>query len=653
MQPDKGNTDTFRVTVSQVYESFHYRIEAGDGRSREYRVEVVKRPAIEKLNLVYTLPDYTGPAKKRIEDTKGDIAAIPGTTVTVEIQATKPLQQAKLKIKDGAEIPLDKADDGTWQASFVLWNSELKATPPERGVRVLNAPTQYQVLLTDTEGYDNGDPLWRPINLLRDQPPNVAITTPGKDVQVKPYAKVSLTIEARDDYGVGEVKVLYRVGDAAQVKELARFTVAKPDKQQTSNKFDWRLDSGTAFKSGEVVQYWAVAVDRNNLTGPGQAESRKYFLFVTTPEAAVAKMAGHLPDYAQIVEELLRLQKENRTQTASGMAFDGLIKREELIRTQSRKLARIMEKDVKPLVTMVQTLDDLAVGPMAEVVKLLETGRDAAAARLTPTPLPPGEGRGGGPEMRTQSLPIQDKIITELEGLLARLQRNEQARKALAKLEKKDKPAQQQVVKTLTDLLKDLDRMLQDKSELASKFEKLPKKPGEDPKEEDVKDAMRELDQFEKKWEKWTKGKVNELTKLPEGFIDDFQVRPDVKKIFEEIEKQAERLKAQKIETALEDLGSSLATKMKEDLETWLVDAPDNLKWVMEEPLDQKKMKIPEMPLPKALEDLVGDLLQKADEFDEEADDVTSAWGDNLDQAGWGVIGWTDQHLLGQGQDRQ
>jgi hypothetical protein len=48
-------------------------------------------------------------------------------------------------------------------------------------------------------------------------------------------------------------------------------------------------------------------------------------------------------------------------------------------------------------------------------------------------------------------------------------------------------------------------------------------------------------------------------------------------------------------------------------------------------------MKIPEMPLPKALQDMIGDLLQRADEFDEDADDVTSAWGDNLDQAGWGV----------------
>ena len=200
--------------------------------------------------------------------------------------------------------------------------------------------------MTDTEGYDNSYPLplWRSINSLPDQPPNVAITTPGKDVPVKPNATVPLTIEAQDDYGVGEVKVLYRIGDAGQVKELARFAVAEPDKLQTSNKFDWHLDSGTAFKSGQVVQYWAVAVDRNNLTGPGRAESRKYALYVTTPQAAVAKMAEHLLDYTQRVEELLRLQKENRAQTASGIAFGGLIKKEQRIRTQSCELARTWKR---------------------------------------------------------------------------------------------------------------------------------------------------------------------------------------------------------------------------------------------------------------------------------------------------------------------
>ena len=35
---------------------------------------------------------------------------------------------------------------------------------------------------------------------------------------------------------------------------------------------------------------------------------------------------------------------------------------------------------------------------------------------------------------------------------------------------------------------------------------------------------------------------------------------------------------------ALEDLGSGLATKMKEDLESWLLDTADAVKWNLEEP---------------------------------------------------------------------
>src|SRR5205085_11516052 len=149
--------------------------------------------------------------------------------------------------------------------------------------------------------------------------------------------------------------------------------------------------------------------------------------------------------------------------------------------------------------------------------------------------------------------------------------------------------------------------------------------------------AVRDLENLAKRAEKWAKGSVQELTKMGSGFVDDFGLRKDVNKVFEEIEKQAQRPKSDELPVALEDLGSGLGTKMKEDLESWMPDAADNVKWLLEEPLNKKPMQVPEMPLPKALEDLIGDRLQKADEFDEEADDVTSAWADNLDQAGWGV----------------
>jgi hypothetical protein len=622
LRPDPAEPNRFRFTVPAT-ESFNYYITANDGRSQQYHVEVVKRPQVEAVALTYTLPPYTGQPPRRAGSVDGEVSGIAGTKVAVELKATKPLQEASFKTQGGEVIELARgADESTWVGSFVLWS---ESAHPAEGItgHLLKAPTRYQIKLLDTEGYENADPLWRSIALARDQAPTVALTTPGRDLQVQPGTKVPLTVEARDDYGVDEVRLFYRVNDDAAVRELARFK--HNGEQQTTDPLAWDLSSG-GLKAGDVVQYWATALDRNNITGPGQGESRRFSLFLTTPEQVVTKLDLQVQDYVAILEELVRLQRENRAQTASNVAFAALVKREADIRTKTRLLARAMEKDALPVATLVKALDDLHAGLMAEAVKLLESGRDAD--RDEPK---------RAADFRNRSLPVQDRIIAELEGLLARLQRNEQAKEALRKLEKKDAPAYKAITQTLGNLLKDLDKMLKEETELAGKFERLPKKPVDELQEEKLKEALKELEDFKQKAGEWQKGKVNELTKLPTGFVDDFGLRKDVNRIFEEIEKAAGRSKAEKAEVSLEDLGAGLATKMKEDLEMWMPDSPDNLKWVLEEPLNKKPMKIPEMPLPKALEDMIGDLLQKADEFDKDADDVTSSWGDNLDQAGWGV----------------
>ncbi|MDR3636000.1 MAG: hypothetical protein P4L84_19515, partial [Isosphaeraceae bacterium] len=486
----------------------------------------------------------------------------------------------------------------------------------------LLAPARYQIKLLDTDGYENADPLWRSIVATKDQSPTVTISAPGRDLQAKPGAVVPISVDARDDLGLGTVRLLYRLNDETAVHELAAFAHGGPPALRTTDHFAWTL-SGPGLKAGALVQYWAIATDRNDVSRPGQAESRRFSIFLATPEEAVAKLDAEVSDFARMLEALARLQKENRAQTASGGPFDPLVKRETLIRTKTGQLARAMEKDGLPVGTIVAALDDLAAGLMADAIKLFETGRDAANP-------------AAADEARTRSLPIQDQIIAQLESLLARLQRNEQAKEALRKMAKTDQPAHRATSQVLGQMIKDLERLTADQTELAAKFEALPKKPADEFKEESAQ-AAKEQEDLRKAWEKWAKGTVAELAKLPTGFTDDFTLREDVNRVFEEIEKAANRPKAEKIEVALEDLGASLATKMLEDLEMWMPDAPDAAKWVLEEPLDKKPMKILEMALPTALEDMVGDLLQEADEFDEEADDITSAWGDNLNQAGWGV----------------
>jgi hypothetical protein len=622
MPPDKAAEKVFTSLPIQANESFDYYIRAGDARSATYHVEVVKRPQVQRLALTYTLPAYTAREPRRIDESDGEITAIPGTRVDMTVTATKSLQEALLVFDGNEPLSLQKGtDDHTWLASFVLWNRN-DPVNEQVGGPLIQAPTRYQIRLKDTDGYDNADPLWHSITPARDELPAVMITTPGRDLQCKPDARLDLTVEARDDYGIGEVRLLYRVNEEQKVHELARFPHPGAPELQTSDKFTWELRS-RGLKGGDVVQYWAEATDRNNLVARKPAESRRFSLFLATAEQAVAKLDLQIGDYAQILEELAKLQRLNRAQTTAGMTFETLADRQTIIRTRTRQLARAMEKDALPVTTIIKSLDNLVSGLMAEAVQLFELGRDTTDSTRAAN-------------FRAQSLPVQDKIIKELEELLARLQRNEQAKTALRKLEKKDKQAHKQITEALTQTIKDLDKLLKDQTELAGKFERMPKKPVEEAKEEALK-GMKELEEFQKKWEQWHKSKIEELAKLPAGFVDDFGLRPDLNKIFEEIEKTATRPKAEKAEVALEDLGAGLATKMKEDLETWLPDTPDATKWVLEEPLDKKPMKIPEMPLPKALEDLIGDLLQKEEEFDTEADDVTSAWADNLDQAGWGT----------------
>ena len=78
-------------------------------------------------------------------------------------------------------------------------------------------------------------------------------------------------------------------------------------------------------------------------------------------------------------------------------------------------------------------------------------------------------------ELRGQSLPIQDKIIAELEAMLEYLQCNSVAREAIKKIEKKDEPAKKEIVKTIADIIKDLAK-IKEQAEEATKYEHCPKR---------------------------------------------------------------------------------------------------------------------------------------------------------------------------------
>lgn len=608
-------------TLREPRHTFEYYVSAGDGRSRQYRIEVVRNPRIERLEVSLAPPPYTGTRATPFQASSGDIAALCGSTVRLRLRADKSLAAARLVFEHGPALELARTANGrTWSGSFTLWSGQARATPPEPHVL---APTRYQVQLDAADGSRLHDTAWHALTSLRDQPPRVAFVKPARDLQARPGDTVRLVLAARDDHGVGPLRLLYRVGEQSEPQELASFTSPAKPQRQRRLEFVWNL-AAASLKGGDVVQYWAEVQDLNRVTGPGTAESTRYHVFVVTPETALAELDVQLDDYAHVLEELIRLQAENRSQTAAGARFEPLVVRQVLIRTHTAGLAQTMQADPLAPETMAAALLDLHTGLMAQAVRLLEAARDAQAASRAAA-------------LRQESLPLQDRILETLQALLARLQRNQQARAALKRMARTDQAAHTAVTNALAQLVKDLDRLLDEQQELADKFERQPKRPVQEFQQPSTAPPHEELEDFTERWQRWAKGTVDELAKLPTGFVDDFGLREDINTVFEEIEAAAQRARAEKMEVALEDLGASMATRMLEDLELWMPSSPDAIQWLLEEPLAHAPLQIPEMPLPDALEDLIGDLLQQAEEFDQEADDLTSAWGDNLNQAGWDV----------------
>jgi hypothetical protein len=625
-QKNKNKKSTaFRFVAADIDSDFQFYIAAGDDRSESRSIEIVKRPRIDTLSITITYPAYTGLDAQEIADAAGDITVLPGTIVNLAVTSTKALDLASMQSENGDVLEFSARPGGTtWHGKFLVWSEAANeaAAPPDTNYRII-APSRYKLRLLDTDGYENLEPVWQPITLITDRAPTVSIISPGRDQQVTADTSLTVVVEARDDYSVGDMQIGYRVNNNTKAFQLAQFPpVAGIEKRQV-NEYEWDL-AATGINAGDVVQYWAMVADRNIVTGPGYAESRRFSIFVVTPAQEIAELEIKFDDYAEVLEQLIRLQRENRAQTASGVEFETLVERQVKIRTNTAVLAGAMREGTLPVATMIDALEDLHTGLMAQAVHQLEIASDIVDAARAGT-------------LRDDSLPVQAEIIEELEELLRRLQRNKEARRSLRRIRKTDKAAHKEVTNVLAKIVSGLDRRMQDETELASKLEKMPKKPVDEFNEEDLNDIDL-FEDFNSKWRKWKKGTIDELAKLPTGFVDDFGLRTDINTVFEEVEAK-ERKAGGKHFFPIEEIASNTtSTNMQEDLEIWLLDEPDYFGNVLEEPLGDKRMNYEEIPLPDTLRDLIGELLQEEEEFDEEADDETTAWGDNLEQAGWNVM---------------
>jgi hypothetical protein len=139
----------------------------------------------------------------------------------------------------------------------------------------------YQLKIADEDGNPGSGALFT-IKALKDRYPRVTIKKPEKDLMAFREQTVEVEIVADDDIGVKEVGIFHSMGlDEKQIM-VKRM---EPQPPHAEAKLVWELGS-LNLKGGEVVSYYAYAIDNDTVTpgGPKMSKSDIHFLTIYDEE---------------------------------------------------------------------------------------------------------------------------------------------------------------------------------------------------------------------------------------------------------------------------------------------------------------------------------------------------------------------------------
>jgi hypothetical protein len=231
----------FEFTFFSVRQPLEYFVSANNVRSPAFNVHVVDLPVVDNLALTFHYPDWTG-RDPEVHDPGGDIRAIAGTEVELQLTTDRPMTPGAV-IVDDAGIALDV--DGT--------SATARFTLDEDG--------QYYVAATvGGERIRLTDDFF--ITILDDRPPEIKFARPGRDWSASRIEEVTARISAEDDFRIDSLELHYSVngGDWQAVPQDSSGSNIEIDHVFFLESLGYGEDAPLV--PGDLVSYYAVAGDR-------------------------------------------------------------------------------------------------------------------------------------------------------------------------------------------------------------------------------------------------------------------------------------------------------------------------------------------------------------------------------------------------------
>ena len=232
---------------------------------------------VSRVDARLVFPEYLARTPESLEEVTR-IDAPRGTSVTLRVATRVAAREGILEIGE-ARVRLTSSPEGGLEGRFVVRDDAMLA------IRILDEADRWL-----------RDPVQRPVRVVEDETPRVALLAPDEDLVVELREEIPLAWEARDDVGLRAVEVVVRTADG---REIRRRVSSFDDVAELEAAGDASVVPATfSAQPGDDLLVWIEAHDGDEVSGPKVGKSVQRRLTVaseaTRRAAALSDLAGVL-----------------------------------------------------------------------------------------------------------------------------------------------------------------------------------------------------------------------------------------------------------------------------------------------------------------------------------------------------------------------
>ncbi|MCF7794462.1 MAG: hypothetical protein K9N09_03080 [Candidatus Cloacimonetes bacterium] len=298
--------------------SFSYFVQTPFAVSDTFRVEVFELPVVTNIDVRYDYPEYTKLKSEFEQNASGNIRAIQGTQITLNIDANNPIENGKIIFSTGDLQDLTRTGKSSFKTDFKV---------EQNG--------SYHFNLEDILG-NTSRKLSKSITVVYDQIPEIKITYPGKDTLFTQNMLLPLQIIASDDFGLKDLLLFYHINQGV-IDSLSLQSRIPGTTLSLDHVFD--MNEMVLFP-GDKVTYWVQISD--NSPQKQTAESRRF----TARFPSIEEIYKEIEEKEQEKREVLEntLEKSQELQEEFEEKRRELLKKEEMDWEDKKDIENILDK---------------------------------------------------------------------------------------------------------------------------------------------------------------------------------------------------------------------------------------------------------------------------------------------------------------------